>query len=178
MTIKPVALVVAMLVAFALSGCTTPSAAATKSPLPLPTRVPAASGTFNEALAYQSAWHVEGKGKYFAGSVDTCDLTLAISIEDAAALSNPDSNVPVFGAVFRDGQISYGTVWPTAIAGTGIESGTGRYAISYDSSGLPTVAHGTATITWHDPKKKPAVSTRTDSLTLTFTKEPRAGHCP
>ena len=168
---------VTVLVAAALTGCAG-APAPTSSRIALPTTAAAASGTFNEALAYQSAWHVDGKGKYFSGSIDTCDLNLAISIEDSAALANPDSNVPIFGAVFRDGQISYGTVWPTAVPGTGIVSGTGRYAISYDSSGLPVTAEGTATIKWHDAGKNPVISTRSDKLTLTFTKESRAGHCP
>jgi hypothetical protein len=168
--------IVAVLVAVSLSGCAAAAPAPTNPPLP--TAAPTATGTYNEALAYQSSWHIEGKGQYFAGSVETCDLNTPISIEDAAALANPDTTVPVFGAVFRDGHITYGTVWPTPVPGTGIESGTGTYAISYDSSGLPVVAHGTATIKWHDSKKKPAVSTRHDTLTLTFTKEPRAGHCP
>ena len=174
----PGLLVVACLLAASLSGCATSPPNAGSSPVPLLTAAAAASGTFNEALAYQSAWHVEGKGKYFAGSIDTCDLNLAVSIEDAAALANPAPNVPIFGTVFRDGQISYGTVWPTPVPGTGIESGTGTYTIDYDASGLPVTAHGTATVKWHDSKKTPAVSTLTDHLTLTFTKESRADYCP
>ena len=169
-------LIIALVVAVSLTGCAASSPAATNPPLP--TAAPTATGTFDEALAYQSAWHVEARGKYFAGSIDTCDLNTPISIEDAAALANPDTDVPVFGAVFRDGAISYGTVWPTPVPGTGIEGGSGTYAINYDSSGLPVVAHGTATIKWHDAKKKPPVSTRHDTLTLTFTKESRADHCP
>ncbi len=168
--------VIAVVVAASLSGCATSPPTPTNPPLP--SAAPTAIGTFNEALAYQSAWHVEAEGKYFSGSIDSCDLNTPISIEDAAALANSDTNLPVFGAVFRDGGISYGTVWPTALPGTGIVSGTGTYSISYDPSGLPVVAHGTATVKWHDAKKKPAVSTRHDTLTLTFTKESRAGHCP
>lgn len=163
--------------AVVLAGCTS-APAPTSTPIALPSAAAASSGTFNEALAFQSAWHIDGKGKYFRGSIDTCDLTLAISIEDAGALANPSSTVAIFGAVFRDGQISYGTVWPTPVPGTGIQSGAGTYTISYDQAGLPVTAHGTATIKWHDAKKKPAVSTRQDQLTLTFTKEPRAEHCP
>jgi hypothetical protein len=169
--------IVAVVIAASLSGCAASAPAAMVNP-PLPTAAHTASGTFNEALAYQSAWHVEGKGEYFHGSIDTCDLNTPISIEDAAALANSDTTVPIFGAVFRDGQISYGTVWPTSVPGTGIVSGTGKYTISYDASGLPVVAHGTATVKWHNAKKKPALSTRHDSLTLTFTKESRAAHCP
>jgi hypothetical protein len=165
----------AVVAAVALSGCATTAPAHTNPPLP--TAAPTATGTFNEALAYQSAWHVEAKGRYFSGSTDTCDLNTPISIEDAAALANPNTNVPVFGAVFRDGGISYGTVWPTPLPGTGIESGMGTYSISYDPSGLPVVAHGAGTVKWHDAKKKPAIVTRHDTLTLTFTRESRADHC-
>ena len=169
--------VVAMAIIAALSGCAAEPAPFSSSPA-RPTAAPAATGTFNSALAYQSAWHVEGGGKYATGSVDTCDLHLPISIEDAAALANADSTVPIFGMVFHDGKIDYGTVWATAEPGTGIVSGTGRYTISYDSAGLPVSAQGTATLKWHDAKHTPAISTRTDRLTLTFTKEPRADHCP
>ena len=168
-------LIIAVVAVVSLSGCATTAPAPTNPPLP--TAAPTATGTFNEALAYQSAWHVEAKGKYFSGSMDTCDLNTPISVEDAAALANPDTQVPVFGAVFRDGGISYGTVWPTPLPGTGIESGTGTYSISYDASGLPVVAHGTGTVKWHDAKKKPAISTRHDILTLTFTRESRADRC-
>lgn len=167
---------VTVIVAAALSGCTTDAPTATVNPT-VPTAAPAATGKFNAKLAYESAWHVQGGGAFATGSIDTCDLNLALSIEDGAALANPDTTLPVFGMVFRDGQISYGTVWPTPIPGTGILSGTGSYAISYDPSGLPVSAHGTAKVKWNDPKKTPAVSTRTDTLTLTFTKESRAAHC-
>ncbi|MDQ1547069.1 MAG: hypothetical protein QOH69_1973 [Actinomycetota bacterium] len=168
-------LIIAVVAAVSLSGCATTAPAPTNPPLP--TAAPTATGTFNEALAYQSAWHVEARGKYFSGSMDTCDLNTPISIEDAAALANADTQVPVFGAVFRDGGISYGTVWPTPLPGTGIESGTGTYSISYDGSGLPVIAHGTATVKWHDAKRKPAIVTRHDTLTLTFTRESRADRC-
>jgi hypothetical protein len=166
--------IAAVFIAAPLSGCT--MAGPTSGPA-LPTAAPAATGKFNEKLANQSAWHIRGGGKYATGSIDTCDLNLAISIEDAKVLASSDSTLPVFGMVFRDGNISYGTVWPTPEPGTGITEGTGTYTISYDSSGLPVSAHGTATVRWRDPKKTPAVSTRTDQLTLTFTKESRADHC-
>lgn len=168
--------IVIVIVAAAVSGCAAAPPKAAVNPSVL-TAAPAATGRFNEKLAYESAWHIQGGGAFATGSIDSCDLNLAISIEDAVALANPDTTVPVFGMVFRDGQISYGTVWPTSIPGTGIVSGTGTYAISYDPSGLPVSAHGTAKVKWNDPKKTPAVSTRTDTLTLTFTKESRAVHC-
>ncbi len=165
----------AVAIAGMLSAC-----AATPTPIPTVAKVtaaPASTGKFNRALAYQSAWHIEGGGSYASGSVDSCDLNLPISIEDAAALADPDTTVPIFGMVFTNGTISYGTVWPTAEPGTGIISGSGTYSISYDPSGLPTTLQGTATLTWHDAKKSPAISTRTDRLKLTFTKEARADHC-
>lgn len=170
------AAVAAAALAAMFTACTaTPSAVPA---VPNVTAAPASTGKFNSALAYQNAWHIEGGGKYAIGSVDTCDLNLPISIEDAAALANPDTTVPIFGMVFTNGEISYGTVWPTAAPGTGIVSGTGTYSISYDSSGLPTTLQGTAKLKWHDAKKSPAISTRADQLTLTFTKEPRADRCP
>lgn len=166
----------AVMLAAMLAACTsTSSAPPTVRPV---TAAPASTGKFNSALAYQSAWHVEGGGKYATGSIDTCDLNLPISIEDAAALANTDTTIPIFGMVFHNGEISYGTVWPTPEPGTGIVSGTGRYAISYDASGLPTTLLGTATVKWHDAKKSPAISSRTDRLKLIFTKKPRADVCP
>ena len=163
--------------ALALAGCTSsdPGTAASATVFP---SAAASVGELNGALAYQSAWHVEATSRYVNGSADLCDLNLAISIEDAAALANSDTNVPVFGFVAREGQISYGTVWPTAEPGTGVVAGSGTYTMSYDGSGLPTVAHGTAKLSWHDKRKKPATSTLTDRVTLTFSQEPRADFCP
>jgi hypothetical protein len=162
-------------VVLVLSGCSANAPAATNPPLP--SAAPTATGTFNATLAYQSSWHIEARSTYVNGSADVCDLNVPISIEDAAALANPNTNVPVFGFVARDGKFTYGTVWPTSEPGTGITGGTGSYSISYDASGLPTTGTGTAKLSWHDKTKKPATSTRTDRITLTFTKEPLADHC-
>jgi hypothetical protein len=164
----------ALLVALAsLTACSAPA----NKLAALPTGVATAHGKFDEAAAYQFSWHIVGKSKYFDGSTDTCDLNLPISIEDKKALASSNTNLPVYGAVFRDGQIGYGTVWPTAVPGTGIVSGTGQYSISYDSEGLPVSATGIATVVWHDSKRTPSKSKRTDHILLTFTHQPRAGHC-
>jgi hypothetical protein len=160
--------------ALSLSAC---SATAPTAEVALPTVVPTGTGTFDSALAYQSAWHVEAKSTYVNGSVDVCDLHLAIAIEDAAAMSDPNTRVPIYGFVARDGSLSYGTVWPTAVPGTGIVSGKGAYVMNYDASGLPTTAVGTAEVTWHDSKASPKTSVRADRIELVFTQEPRAGHC-
>ena len=134
-------------------------------------------GTLKAATAYQYAWKVEGGGRYATGSTDVCNLYGTISIEDQKALSNPD-NVPIFGFVLDQGTITYGTVWPTAEPGTGIVSGTGSYVVDYDSSGEPVRIRGTAKLTWHDASTSPAISTRYDSIVLTFAKESRAaGKC-
>ena len=157
----------------AVSGC----AAATPKAAPRHAAPLVGVGTLDDALAYQSAWHVEGGGTFASGSTDICDLHGPISIEDAKALANPDTSIPIFGFVLHEGEISYGTVWPTADPGTGVLTGIGSYVVDYDASGLPTAIHGTAKVTWRDPTKKPITSTRSDVLNLTLTKEPRAGHC-
>ena len=174
MTRIPLLGVALLLVLASLTACSAPA----RKLVTLPTGVPTAHGTFNEAAAYQFSWHIVGKSKYFDGSTDSCDVSLPISIEDQKALASSNTNVPVFGAVFRDGQISYGTVWPTAVPGTGIVSGIGRYSITYDSKGLPVSATGIATVVWHDAKQTPSTSKRTDHILLTFTHKSRAaGHC-
>lgn len=162
-----------VLVLVSLTACAAPG----PKLVAMPTGVPTAHGTFNEAAAFNYYWTIRARSTYFTGSTTSCDLELPISIEDQKALSDPNGNVPVFGAVFRDGQISYGTVWPTPVPGTGILSGTGRYSISYNANGLPISATGIATVVWHDAKASPSKSKRSDEILLTFSHQPRQGHC-
>ena len=172
MTRLPLLAAATILVLASLTAC---------SPSPksdLPTAVPVAHGTFNEAAAFNYFWTIRGKSKYFNGTTTSCNLELPISIEDHKALTNPNGTAPVFGAVFRDGQISYGTVWPTAVPGTGILSGTGRYSMSYNAKGLPVSASGIATIVWHNAKASPSKTKRKDEILLTFSHQPRGSHCP
>jgi hypothetical protein len=139
----------------------------------------ATPGVFNSHLAYQTAWHVVATSKYVSGTADTCDLNLGISIQDAAALANPDTTIPVYGFVMQhSGDVAYGTVWPTAVPGTGIIDGTAKMTYAYDDHGLPTVGDGTAELTWHDSTQTPAKSKRTDHIHVVFTPEPRANVCP
>ncbi len=136
-------------------------------------------GVFNSSLAYRTAWHVVAKSTYVNGFADTCDLNLGISFEDAAALASSDATIPVYGFVVQhSGDVSYGTVWPTAEPGTGIIQGAGKVVFTYDDQGLPTVGEGTADLTWHDAAQTPPKSHRSDQIHITFTAEPRAKVCP
>jgi hypothetical protein len=181
---RVVAVGVAIGAAIALAGCTAmplapsspgPTAAAAHSAPAAPKATP---GVFNGTLAYQTAWHVAVTSTYVTGAADVCDLNLGISIEDAAALANPDTTVPVYGFVMQhSGDVSYGTVWPTAVAGTGIVDGTATVVVSYDASGLPSTGTGTADLTWHDAGQTPVRSHRSDTIDMTFTPESRAQFC-
>jgi hypothetical protein len=153
-----------------LAGCTAISPGTDSTPSP-------GKGSLNETIAYKSAWRVTGGGEYVMGSADVCNLYGPISIEDHKALANPDS-VPIFGFVLDQGTITYGTVWPTAEPGTGIVSGAGTYVVDYDSAGEPTAIRGIARVKWHDASATPVLSTRSDVISLRFTKESRAeGKC-
>ena len=176
---------VALAAIIALAGCTT-AQSSTPTTRAAQTAAPAAvepakptPGVFNEALAYQSAWHVEAKSTYINATADVCDLNLGISFEDHAALASSDTTIPVYGFVIQhSGDVSYGTVWPTSVPGTGIITGTGTVTFTYDDQGLPASGQGTADLTWHDARQTPAKSHRADQIQLTFTAEPRADHCP
>ena len=175
---------VALAALIVLAGCTTAPksapttrAAQTAAPAAVGPATPT-PGVFNEALAYRSAWHVEAKSTYINGSADVCDLNRGISFEDQAALASSDTTIPVYGFVIQhSGDVSYGTVWPTPVPGTGIIAGTGKVTFTYDDQGLPSSGQGTADLTWHDASQTPAKSHRSDTIELTFTAEPYADHC-
>ncbi len=168
----------------ALAGCApAPASIVSHAPQSAPSAVAgppkATPGVFNESLAYQTAWHVEVTSTFVNGSADTCDLNLGISFQDQTALSSSDTTIPVYGFVVQhSGEVSYGTVWPTADPGTGIIDGTGTITVVYDDRGLPTTGDGTADLTWHDVSQSPAKSHRNDKIHLTFAAEPRSKVCP
>jgi hypothetical protein len=166
----------------ALAGCSAPPAAPPTTQPAAPAVIGIATptpGVFDASLAYQTAWHVDLASTYVNGSADVCDLNLGILIEDASGLADADATVPVYSVVMQhSGDVSYGTVWPTAVAGTGITDGTAKVAFTYDDQGLPTVGQGTADLTWHDASQTPAKTHRSDQIHVTFTAEPRAKVCP
>ncbi|MDP9028452.1 MAG: hypothetical protein M3N46_13055 [Actinomycetota bacterium] len=166
--------------ALALTGCTAATSATSTPGASLePTLGASASGgrALNPTKASQFAWRVVGSSKYVNGSTDVCDLSLPIVIEDASVAAGPGTDYPQYSFTIRAGQISYGTIWPTADPGTGILEGTGAYAVAYDSSGLPVSASGSTRLLWRDPSRSPVTTKRSDAVKLTFISEPRADRC-
>lgn len=168
---------IALGAAVALTGCTaTPQAPLTPSATVAPA-LGAGVGTLDIAAASKYSWRVSSTSKYVNGSVDVCDLSLPIVIEDASVAAGPGTDFPQYSMTLRAGQISYGTVWPTQQPGTGILTGEGDYSVAYDTGGLPISAKGATTIVWRDPAKAPITSKRSDTVAVTFTQMPRSEQC-